>query len=589
MRARVSVSRFVGVVAAVAAAVAVCAVPAGATGGSGGTPAGTAVRYARDVPLCPQPKNPHTYRCFAVARVPAAPTAKGAYRYTTRADVARGPAGGYTPGDLAKAYGFDPHVTRSNLTVGVVLWYDDPTALSDLNTFDKHYGFKRETARSFRKVNGKGAKQPLPQPDADSAAEISLDLQAIRATCRTCRLLLVEASAPTSTALATAENTAIRLGAQVVNNSYGAIESRVSPRVRNAYDHPGRVIVAATGDDGWYGWDKANSGTKPDGRAQFPSVSPNVVAVGGTTLQLGATGKRVSETVWDGNGPADKNGGSVPEPGASGGGCSRLYAAKPWQRHQHGYFAASCKGKRLAADVSADADPDTGLDVYDSFEPGGWVTIGGTSLAAPLISGMFALAGGSRGVRYPSSELYVNADVYGKRRFDVHRGGNGFCGGIATKTCATDVNKNWDSSTHNPNNLGAGPVDCSFPRHGRDATHPPLSDECNAVRGYDGTSGVGTPTSLRLFHRTAPSVRIIRPARKRVGRAGLYVARVREHVPDTHATTYTWKWGGGRSTTTHHARVRHTYHRLGRHRITLTVTDSRYQSVVVHTSTVSTR
>ena len=138
-----------------------------------------------------------------------------------------------------------------------------------------------------------------------------------------------------------------------------------------------------------------------------------MVAVGGTTLKLNASGKRQSETVWNGNGPFDA---SEFAEGATGGGCSTLFTAEPWQQATPGYAATGCGGKRVAADVSAVADPNTGFDIYDSYNCGaaceaegegeGWLTIGGTSVSTPLISSLYALAGGSNGVEYPPLTLY---------------------------------------------------------------------------------------------------------------------------------------------------------------------------------------
>ncbi|HET6877123.1 MAG TPA: S8 family serine peptidase [Jatrophihabitans sp.] len=461
--------------------------------------------YAVDRPMCAPPRTAAAMRCFAVKRVPVAATTPGAYRYRS-AGPDRGPAGGYTPADLASAYGYHPLVNRSRLTVAVVMWHDNPRALHDLDVFDRHYGFGQETARSFRKVNQYGQPGPLPQADRQAGSEISLDLQAVRAVCRTCRLLLVEAAHPTAASLATAENTAVRLGAQVVSNSFGEPERPVSRRVRQAFDHPGRVLVASVGDDGWYGWDRANSRHgRSDSRASFPASYPGLVGVGATTLRLDAAGSRTSETVWNGNGPADATGHRRRRSlGATGGGCSRLYPAKPWQRNTPGYRRVGCAGKRLSTDLALLGDPQTGFDVFDRYGSSGWVTVGGSSLSAPLAAGMFALAGGSRGVPYASAQLYANSAAHPGLRFDVTSGGNGYCGGTSTARCAHAVRRHQPrAGTDNPNALGRGLLDCSFPPSG-DVAAPPRSSECNAVKGFDGPSGIGAPTSIALFAPTGP-------------------------------------------------------------------------------------
>lgn len=593
MRVGTSARRLLAATTVVFAVIAVAvgtvsSVGAGPAGGSvaGAAPHGhAAVRYAVDVPLCAQPADPRLMRCYALRRVPVPAGTAGAHRYLLATGVARGPAGGYTPADLARAYHFNPDLKRGSETVAVVIWHDDPHARADLNTFDRHYGLPLETGRSFAKVNQDGHAHPLPGRDASVSPEVSLDLQTIRAVCHTCRLRLVEAKAPTGASLATAENTAVRQGARVVNNSFGTAEQRVPARVRAAFDHPGHVLVAATGDAGWYGWDYSNtSGDHSDSAPQFPAALPSVVAVGGTTLQLADTGERSSETVWNSDGPLDDVGAAHHQPlGASGGGCSRLYRAATWQRHHHGYHAAHCFGRRLAADVAADGDPQYGFDVYDSYGQAGWITVGGTSLSAPLIAGMYALAGGAHRARYPSTALYTNSILYPTRRFDVRSGGNSYCGGAATHSCAQEVAHRYPARhTHNPNGLGRGLLDCSFPRGGRDAVNPPLRHECNAAVGMDGPSGIGAPASLALFRRTAPQLRLTAPKLHRVGRPATFTARVRTFVADDSIRSYRWTWGDGRGKVTQRPRVQHVYRRAGVFRVTLQVVDHYYQVALAH-------
>ncbi|WP_375485868.1 hypothetical protein [uncultured Jatrophihabitans sp.] len=244
----------------------------------------SAAQYAVARPVCAKPANPNVARCLALHRVTVRKGTRGAVRWIRRAGVNYGPAGGYTPADLASAYGYNPAVNRSNHTVAVIDWMDNPYALADLNAFDRHYGFRSETARSFRKVNQSGRTSPLPARDRDAATETSLDVQAVRAVCRTCRILLVEAKDGTPGDLATAVNTAARLGATEISNSYGLAEPRRLPAsVVQAYNHPGIPITVSTGDDGWFGWDWLNGGDEGDGAASFPSTASSVIAVGGTT------------------------------------------------------------------------------------------------------------------------------------------------------------------------------------------------------------------------------------------------------------------------------------------------------------------
>lgn len=534
------------------------------------------LHYAVTKPVCSQPSDLTAMRCFAYKRVDVRKGTKGAYAYRTAAS--RGPVGGYTPGALAHAYGYSPKTKRSGLTVGIVLWHDAPRVLHDLNRFDAHYGLKKETSRSFRKVNQRGKASPLPRPDRGAAGEMALDTQAVRAVCNTCRILLVEANGPYDTDLAKAVNTAVRLGADVVSNSYGTPERRLSSAVTHAYRHPGVVMTASTGDAGWFGWDYANGyGDRGDGRASFPGTSPYVVSVGGTTLRLTSHNNRSSETVWNGDGPHDSVGRARRvSMGASGGGCSKYFAAQPFQAHYPGYAAAGCKGKRLAADMSLVADPETGFDVYDSYGSGGWVTLGGTSLSAPVAAGMYALAGGARGAAYPASAVYGNGKVHTTRRYDVRAGGNGFCGTDSPAACAKAVYK-VRRSTHNPNRLGLGLVDCTFSRSGSESVPRARRSECNAVTGYDGASGVGAPDRTSLFSRTDPYLSISAPSKPKRHKSLKLTAHVREPLANTRATIYKWTWDHHSSRVTHSRTLHHTFKKAGRHRVSLKVIDSRYQ------------
>ncbi len=544
---------------------------------SGGT-----VHYAIAEPVCAQPKDPNAIRCFAMKRVDVAKGTKGARAYVRPDYIGLGPAGGYTPDDIAAAYHFNPNTNASSQLVGIVDWYDDPYALSDLDTFDQEYGLRAETATSFRKVNQNGRTAPLPKPDHESSGEIALDVESVRGVCHTCRILLIEANSGTDANLATAENLAVRIGATEITNSFGETERAVPASVRAAYNHPGVVITASTGDDGWYAWDRANDDSGYSANApEYPSSDPNVVAVGGTSLYLNNDGTRAEEDVWNENGADDENGLGVGHQGAGGGGCSTLYAAKPWQAHYAGYAAAGCGGKRLAADISAIADSSTGFDVLDNYATTpGWATIGGTSLASPVVAAMYALAGGSHGAAYPSSTLYANGTHRASSLFDVTAGGNGFCAGDSTANCGNDAAA-YSGTTNNPNALGGGNVDCSFPRSTASVTSaPPFSSECNAVTGYDGPSGLGTPVGLGLFATTNPSVTLTRPALLKLRTSAAFTATAREPLSGVRVTSYSWNWGDGHSTSATSGTSRHTYTRAGAYTVTLTVTDSTYQTVI---------
>ena len=208
----------------------------------------------------------------------------------------------------------------------------------------------------FRKVDQNGGTS-YPAANSGWDLEIALDVEIAHAICQNCKILLVEASSASVAALGTAVNDAVALGANVVSNSYGAAEFSSETGYDTYYNHPGVAITASSGDGG-YG-------------VEFPAASQYVTAVGGTTLTLNADKTYRGETAWSG----------------AGSGCS-LYEPKPaWQTD------TGCS-RRTVADVSADADPNSGAAIYDSYgyHGQGWFQVGGTSLAAPLVAAVYALS-----------------------------------------------------------------------------------------------------------------------------------------------------------------------------------------------------
>jgi subtilase family serine protease len=217
------------------------------------------------------------------------------------------------------------------------------------------------------------------------------DLQAASAACPTCRLLLVQGNDNSLEALAAATDTAVRLGASVVSNSYGADESNgLQPFEASYNNHPGVPILAASGD---FGFDIPS----------WPAVLPNVIAVGGTTLSRASNRRGWTEQAWSG----------------AGSGCSAWYDKPAWQHDPN------CQ-MRTTADLAAVADPATGLAVYDTFgfDPASaWLVIGGTSAASPFVAGMIA------STRHP--QRVTGRSIYAKPAaafYDTVGGSNGFCG-----------------------------------------------------------------------------------------------------------------------------------------------------------------
>ena len=402
---------------------------------------------------------------------------------------------GLRPSDLHAAYSL-PTSAPSAQTIAIVDAYNDPAAEADLRTYDEALSLPACTTENgcFKQVNQKGETSNLPFPktlgaletarkgsaaEIESAAEatgwgleISLDIETARAVCQSCHVLLVEADEPVDLDLEAAEHAAETLGATEISNSYGGPEEgTLAHELAGPYNHAGTVITASAGDNGYLDW---NSGL---GAVEFPAASPHVVAVGGTRLKLGAGSSWSGETIWNGD-------------GAGGGGCSTIFGAPSWQLSLSNWSAVGCSGTRAVADISADADPYTGVAVSDSTSPEcetsytegktkhvlHWCTLGGTSLASPIIASVFALAGGSAGVSYPASTLYANALATPSALHDVTSGSNGEC-----------------DEPFNPSNGISG---CTIEQEAAACSSHRI---CLAGSGYDGPSGLGTPAGLNAF------------------------------------------------------------------------------------------
>jgi hypothetical protein len=520
--------------------------------------------FAETVPACAPPA-PGYARCFALVRKHLASRPAGASGASVQPFLVgggggaalAGPAGGLTPEDLASAYGFSPSSGGTGKTVAIVDAFDDPNIESDLAKFDAQYTQLPSCTTAngcFEKVGQTGSTSVLPAADTTGwSVEITLDVEAGHAACPNCKILLVEANNNSNSNLALATNKAIALGASVVSNSYGGPEAFAGPEEVAAYDHPGVPIIASTGDAGFYNWNWLELEAQS---ANLPAASPTVVAVGGTTLHLSESGTRASETVWNANKPLKPNESKF-FAGASGGGCSQQFEAQLWQRDVAGFSATGCGGERLDADVSMVGDPNTGLDIYDDYNCGsgctgadeGWVTIGGTSLSAPLVSALYALAGGAQGISYPSLTLYgTQADATG--RFDVTEGGNGYCDGEPATECG------------HPNSVfGRGRLDCEG------------TTECDAAPGYDGPSGVGTPVGLGLFQPQRPTAAIAAPSSLTAHAAASFsTSGSADFYPGDSIATASWSWGDG--TSGGGVAATHSYAAAGTYTVTLTVTDA---------------
>ncbi|HEX6839047.1 MAG TPA: S53 family peptidase [Polyangia bacterium] len=326
---------------------------------------------------------------------------------------------GLGPSQLQSAYKLDA-TAGAGKVIAIVDAMDDPTAESDLGVYRSTFGLPACTTANgcFKKVNQNGAASPLPKADAGWSGEIALDLDMASAICPNCKIVLVEASSASMTDLGTSVNQAVKQGATVISNSYGGGESSSNASFDSSYfNHPGVAIFASSGDGG-YG-------------VEYPAASPDVIAVGGTSLAKSTTNARGwVESVWGSVNNAN---------GGAGSGCSKFSAKPSWQKD------AGC-AKRTVADVSAVADPNTGVAVYQG---GSWAVYGGTSAASPIVAATYALTG-------HGGDATVGAYAYNNtaKFFDVTSGANGSCGG---------------------------------------------SYLCTGGVGYDGPSGVGTPNATAMM------------------------------------------------------------------------------------------
>jgi subtilase family serine protease len=340
---------------------------------------------------------------------------------------------GYGPSDLRSAYHLNG-TSGAGRTVAIVDAMDDPNAESDLAAYRSAYGLPACTTANgcFHKVNQSGHASPLPAGDYGWAEEISLDLDMVSAACPGCHILLVEADSSNAPDLMKAEDAAAATpGVVSVSDSWGGPEDNTIGSDDPHLHHPGVAITASSGDSG-YG-------------VSWPASNPYVTAVGGTSLSKASNSRGWTETAWSG----------------AGSGCS-AYEAKPSWQHDSG-----C-AKRSVTDVSAVADPNTGVAVHDTYNncgggllcdtelqlglaqgADGWVQVGGTSAASPIIASVYALAGNTAQV-VDGSYPYSHTSALN----DVTSGNNGSCGG---------------------------------------------SYLCTAKPGYDGPTGLGTPNGTGGF------------------------------------------------------------------------------------------
>ncbi|WP_127361548.1 carboxypeptidase regulatory-like domain-containing protein [Actinacidiphila soli] len=316
------------------------------------------------------------------------------------------PATAVTPNDLRGAYSLP--TGGSGETVAIVDAGGYASAEADLAVFRSTYGLPACTTANgcFTKVDQNGGHN-LPPDDAGWSIETALDLDAVSAACPDCHILLVQGDSASLDDLGQAEDTAAAHHPAAISNSYGvAGEVSTAPAYDHYYDHPGIAVTASTGDRG--------------NVVSWPASNGNVVAVGGTKLTRDDTTARGwTEAAWS----------------SGGSGCSRV---EPKPGYQQG-IDTGCDNRAIA-DISADADPTSGLGIYNSTAVGGWAQYGGTSLSSPLVAAMYALAGTPAPDTYPVT--YPYADTHAGDLNDVTTGSDGHCG---DQLC--NARKGWDAPT----------------------------------------------------------------------------------------------------------------------------------------------
>jgi hypothetical protein len=325
-----------------------------------------------------------------------------------RASVSGGAAAaslpaGLGPVSLRYAYGLEDSALTGGVgqTVAVVTEYGDSTAQSDMAAYRSEYSLPACGSGCFSVVDENGGTNYPPAGPAGWTLATAQSLDLISAVCPNCHILLVEAGTTANgsttvgiTDLGAAENTAVSLGAKFVTNTWFTPEATFGtsePTYDTDYfNHPGVVITAPDGNGAGYG-------------TYYPAASPDVIAVGGTTLTADSSAARGwTETAWSG----------------SGSGCSPYEAKPSWQTD------TGCSTRTLN-DVAAVADPtNSPVASYDTSS-GGWVEGGGTDVSSALVAAAFALAGTPASGSYPASYLYAHDGAH--LVSDITSGSNGTC------------------------------------------------------------------------------------------------------------------------------------------------------------------
>jgi subtilase family serine protease len=334
---------------------------------------------------------------------------------------------GLPPSAIASVYNLSGLSPSSGAGAGQIIAivdaFHDPHALSDLNTFNAQYGYAQlstctslsQSGPCFEQVDPQGT----PKVNAGWVLEESLDIEWARAEAPGAKIVLVEAATNSFSNLFGAVVAANNLGATEVSMSWGGGEFSSETSSDSDMAHSGTFYTVSSGDSG-HG-------------AQYPAASPNVIAVGGTTLNgcSGTSCHFTSETAWSG----------------SGGGAS---AVEPIPGYQTSYtgpvsgastISALTGGARGIPDVSFDANPSSGVSIFDSTRDqgqSGWFTVGGTSVGAPNWAGILA-AGRAAGSTALQGDSAIYSGGFTTNLRDITSGTNGSCGTDCTAGTGYDL------------------------------------------------------------------------------------------------------------------------------------------------------
>ena len=384
---------------------------------------------------------------------------------------------GLPPAAIARVYNLPGMSPTSGAGAGQIIAivdpYSDPNALPDLNKFDAQYGYPRlpecaslaKPAPCFETKYPQGPPQPPPEKGNLSGArlETSMDIEWAHAEAPAAKIVLVEAAAFTKADMFGAVsyvNTYVHATEVSMSWFFAEFKGETQYDTVKYFAHPGTFYFAAAGDFGH--------------EAVYPAASPDVIAVGGTTLN-GCKGTScagfTSETAWSG----------------SGGGTSVYEPIPGYQKNYKGPVSgapsifALTLGKRAIPDVSFDANPATGVSFYESSPyqgQAGWFTRGGTSVGAPNWAGI-AAAAATEGRTALQGDTAIYSGAYAANLRDITTGTNGKCGAACT------AGKGYDRVTGlgSPNYLLWSPAQRIDKISGLTSVSCPTSSFCKAADG----------------------------------------------------------------------------------------------------------